>query len=129
HSRPVWAAGVGRDVFRERMDETRAGEKPLQVAAMGVARDGRTLAAAGIGFEGPHDSQITLFAWDLTSKKHLARREEKGRSFEFPGFSADGGAVLLREGKDLVLKDLRTGKERLKLQPRPPSAESAALGA
>src|SRR5262249_56734004 len=45
--------------------------------------------------------------------------EKQGSFGEWPGFSPDGKAVLERAGKGLFLKDLLTGKERVKLQPVP----------
>src|SRR5262249_39047801 len=95
-------------------------EKPLQVVTMRVARDGRTLAAAAVGFEGPGSKEgARVFAWNLANGKLLAMYEKQGDFHEWPGFSPDGRAVLGREGKDLVLKDLLTGKELVKLQPVP----------
>jgi WD40 repeat protein len=125
----VWDAGAGKELFQFKMHEPRAGEKPLQVLSMGVSRDGLTLATAAVGFEGAREEIISLFFWNLANRKLLAHRERKGSSFPFPGFSPDGKSALLHDGKDLVLSDLLTGKELLKLQPVPTEGGPGVLNA
>jgi WD40 repeat protein len=116
----VWDVAAGKEVFQFKLHEPRAGEKPLQVVTMRVATDGRTLAAAAVGFEGgPGKETVRLFAWNLANGKTLAASEHAGYFSDWPGFTTDSLAFVAREGKDLVLKDLVTGKERLKFQPAP----------
>jgi WD40 repeat protein len=73
----VWDIAAGKEVYQFKLHEPRAGEKPLQVATMGVSRDGRILAASAIGFEGPGGETVHVFAWNLANGKLLALREQR----------------------------------------------------
>src|SRR5262249_35951785 len=48
----VWDVPGGKEVSQFKLHEPRAGEKPLQVIAMEISGDGRTLTAGAVGFEG-----------------------------------------------------------------------------
>jgi WD40 repeat protein len=116
----VWDTGAGKEAFQFKLHEPRAGEKPLQVVEMQVAADGRTLAAAAVGFEGLGSKEtVRMFAWNLANRKTIAFREHAGSFADWPAFSADAKAFLARDDKGLVVKDLLDGKERLRLQPAP----------
>ncbi len=113
----VWDTTAAKEVFQFKLHDPRAGEKPLQVTTMGLSRDGQTLAVASVGFEGgPGKESVHLFAWNTANGKLLVQREGTGSFGEWPGFSADARAVLQR---DLVLRDLLTGKQIVKLEPVP----------
>jgi WD40 repeat protein len=114
----VWDPGTGQEVFRFKLHEPRAGEKPLQVLSMSVSRDGRSVSAACMGFEGRMQEDEQLFVWNLRNRKLLAHVAEKQRFFtDFPAFSPDGKLVVQSEGGDLVVKDLGSGKEVRRLRP------------
>ncbi|MCI0356940.1 MAG: hypothetical protein L0211_00450 [Planctomycetaceae bacterium] len=117
----VWDVKDGAEVFQFKLHEPRAGEKPLQVTNFAVSRDGATLTTSAIGFEERFGKgeKMHLFAWNLKNGKLLAMSERDGHFFDWPGFSADGKAVVQRDGKDLVCADLITGKTRFKLEPTP----------
>ncbi len=121
----VWDVAAGKEVFQFKLHEPRAGEKPLQVTTMQVSEDGQRLAAAATGFEGPGGTDANyLFAWNLANGKIIARHEHTGSFANWPGFSADARAFLAHTDKGLLLKDMITGKERVRLQPVPqPSGE------
>jgi WD40 repeat protein len=126
----VWDVAACREVAQFKLHEPRADEKPLQVITMGVSRDGRTLAAAAVGFEGPGGKDKThLFAWNLANGKLVAMHEKQGSHFDWPGFSPDGKSVLERVEKDLVLKDLLTDKEVVRLRPVPQPGGPGVLNA
>ena len=114
----VWDVVAKKEVFQFKLHEPRAGEKPLQVTTMNVSRDGRILAAAALGFE--REETVQVFVWNLANGKLLALHMQKGRFFDWPGFSTDGKTMLTRgENGGLILKDLITDKEITKLQPAP----------
>ena len=125
----VWDPASGRETFQFRLHEPRAGEKPLQVLALGVSRDGQRLAAACAEMAGGFDQDLRFFVWSLASGKLLGSCEKKDRFLvDMPAFSPDGRTAILRDEADLVLKDLLSGKQVAKLRPAGPAPDAKEPG-
>src|SRR5262249_9156061 len=69
-----------------------------------------------------------VFAWNLANGKLLASHQHEGGFSDWPGFGVDGKTFLLRGEKGgLVLNDLLTGRELLKLERAPQPAGDGVL--
>jgi WD40 repeat protein len=124
----VWDVSEAKELYHLKLHEPQSDEKPLQVLAMTVSRDGRFLAAACRAFE--ETSETKLFLWDLKNRKLLSRSQYRQSFYynDFPSFSPDGKEILQRDGLELVLKDLTSSKQSKRLVPKESSSEPNRAG-
>jgi WD40 repeat protein len=97
--------------------EVRALELPgkRQVLSMRLSADGTRLLCSSTGFDETEGYRLT--AWDVESGKQLFSRDGRpGMSFDFPGFSADGRLVAQQDGRDIVVREADTARERARLK-------------
>jgi WD40 repeat protein len=124
----VWDVDAAKEVLQLKLHDSGKEDDRLQVVTMQVAADGRTLAAAAVGFGGPFKKEGTrVFAWDLAKGKRIAQLSHQGSSVDWPGFSADARTFLAHDEKGVVLKELAGGKELLRLQPVPQPSGKGVL--
>jgi WD40 repeat protein len=85
-------------------------EDAQQVVTMGMASDGKTLAALG---STSHDarSEFSMGAWDVVTGQELVKRPLPAGSFT-ACFSADATTLAVGRNGRVILEDVATGKRR-----------------
>src|SRR5262249_40555487 len=111
----VWDVATGTEVRTMRLSDPAQGEAPEQAWNLAPAPRGQQAVSLGVGFSGRKAGGRghRLTTWDLASGERLG--QGKAADDLLSTFSADGTLLAGHQGAGIVVREVATGKEILRL--------------